>query len=119
MKNKEVPSETIWRNAYKNAQIEIGKLKSENDELKYKLEQKEKAIKEFKKWQGKVATYKWKYWLTEGLKLADEQPDKETYNAIVDYFSGIESYTRKLNRLKRSLNKIITALNILKGGVTL
>ena len=32
MKNKEVPSETIWRNAYKNAQIEIGKLKSVNEE---------------------------------------------------------------------------------------
>lgn len=118
MKNKEVPSETIWRNAYKNAQIEIGKLKSENDELRYKLNQKEKAIREFKKWQGRVATYKWRYWLTEGLKLADEQPDKETYNAIVDYFSGMESYTRKLNHLKNSYRKAFVAKTILKGGET-
>ena len=74
----EVPPETVIR----HMAIERGKLLAEIDELKDQLARKDKAIEAFKKWQSRVADYKWHYWLNEGVKLMEEPPDKAMLNAL-------------------------------------
>lgn len=74
----EVPPETVIR----HMTIERGKLLSEIDELKDQLARKDAAIAAFKKWQSKVADYKWHYWLSEGIKLMETPPETEMLNAL-------------------------------------
>lgn len=74
----EVPPETVIR----YMAIERGKLLAEIDELKDQLARKDAAIASFKKWQSKVADYKWHYWLSEGIKLMETPPETEMLNAL-------------------------------------
>jgi tetratricopeptide (TPR) repeat protein len=74
----EVPPKTV----IKHMARERGKLLAYIDELEEKLKRKDEAIAEFKKWQAKVADYKWHYWLSEGIKLMEEPPDKTMLNAL-------------------------------------
>lgn len=111
----EVPPETIIR----RLSIENGKLKSEIDELKDKLERKDKAIAAFKKWQSKVAEYKWQYWLQEGILLMDTPPDNSIlkklfklleYNRIFNNWvkrvdNVLHDYEKVKNQFKESINK--------------
>ena len=60
-------------------------LRLEKAELKHKLDCKEQAIASFKQWQSRVADYKYNYWLNEGLKLANVQPDRKQVEALPIY----------------------------------
>ena len=73
-----VPPETVIRHMV----IERGKLLAEIDELKDQLARKDEAIAAFKKWQSKVADFKWHYWLSEGIKLMEKPPEAEMLNAL-------------------------------------
>ena len=67
----EVPPKTIIR----HLSNQIQRLEQEKAVLKAKFDCKDKAISEFKKWQAKVAEYKYEYWLSEATKLLDNPPD--------------------------------------------
>ena len=114
--NKDVPPETIIRYLSR----EKGELKSEIDELKYtiaqknkELKQRDKAIADFKKWQARVAEYHWRYWLAEALKLTDELPDAEVlfemkrvlnqYDKFNKYFQKAQSAYDNINIYSRNL----------------
>lgn len=67
----EVPPETIIRHLSR----EKGELQSEISELKDLLHKRDTAIAAFKQWQKKVAEYNINYWITEGVKLLDQNPN--------------------------------------------
>lgn len=69
--NRDVPPETIIRHLSR----EKGELQSEISELKYLLQKRDTAIAAFKQWQKKVAEYNINYWITEGVKLLDQNPN--------------------------------------------
>ena len=59
--NEGLPPETTLKYIIKEKhalQLENGVLKAEIDELKAEIERKDKAIAAFKKWQSRVAQYK-------------------------------------------------------------
>lgn len=99
--NKDVPSETVIRYLSR----EKGELKSEIDELKYTIAQKnkeiklkDKAIADFKKWQSKVAEYHWQYWLTEALRFANDLPDEEVLfemKRVLGQYDKFDKYYKK------------------------
>lgn len=68
----DVPPETVIRHMAE----ERGKLLVEIDELRDEVARKDRAIASFKRWQSKVAEYKWNYWLSEGVRLMETPPDK-------------------------------------------
>jgi len=92
----EVPPETVIR----HMAIERGKLLAEIDELKDQLARKDEAIAAFKRWQSRVADYKWHYWLSEGIKLMEEPPDKAMINCLQNLLG--------CNRLFREWEKKVT-----------
>lgn len=69
--NRDVPPETIIRHLSR----EKGELQSEISELKDLLHKRDTAIAAFKQWQKKVAEYNINYWITEGVKLLDQNPN--------------------------------------------
>ena len=80
--NEGLPPETTLKYIIKEKhalQLENGVLKAEIDELKAEIERKDKAIAAFKKWQSRVAQYKFEYWMQEGRKLMEEQPEEKRF----------------------------------------
>ena len=80
--NEGLPPETTLRYVIQEKHallVENGILKAENDDLKAEIERKDKAIAAFKKWQSRVAQYKFEYWMTEGMKLMEEQPEEKRF----------------------------------------
>ena len=73
-----VPPETVIRHMAK----ERDKLEAEIADLKAQLVRKDEAIAAFKKWQSKVAEYKWEFWLREGIKLMETPPDAEMLHTL-------------------------------------
>lgn len=100
--NEDVPAEAILRQVL----IENGKLKSEIDELKDTLARRDAAIAAFKKWQGKMATYKWQYWFHEGLKLADEKPDDSVLVKMRSLFTLSDYYNRQVKRFESAYERL-------------
>ena len=112
MRNKNVPSETVWRNAYRNAQVEIGELKSEIDELKYMLSQKEKAIVEFKKWQKNAMQKGIEFLMSEADKYAYCFPQREEVQAAFDFLKKREAFLKRIQRLENAYEKANQAAQI-------
>lgn len=83
MVQNEVPDKTIIRHLTQDN----GKLLSEIDRLNHIIEQKDLAIKEFKKWQSKVAERKYAYWFNEGIKLMETPPDEELHTKLKKVFT--------------------------------
>lgn len=73
--NEGVPPETILKYVIKEKRA----LQLEVEQLRAELERKDKAIAAFKKWQSKMAKYKCDYWLSEGMKLMEEQPEEKRF----------------------------------------
>lgn len=101
LQNKDVPQETIIRHLSR----ENGELKSEIEHLRYTIAQKndmiktrDKAIADFKKWQSKVAEYKWRYWLGEALQLTDKLPDKEVLFEMKRVLNQHGKFNRNFNK---------------------
>ena len=86
MVQNEVPEKTQIRYLSR----ENGKLLAEIDRLNYIIEQKNLAIKEFKKWQSKVAERKYAYWVNEGIKLMETPPDEELHSKLKKVFTTDE-----------------------------
>jgi hypothetical protein len=87
---------------------ENGKLLAEIDRLNYIIEQKDLAIKEFKKWQSKVAQYKWEYWLTQGIELMETPPDeslRKALNGLLGANRIFDEWKRKVERAYNSYEK--------------
>lgn len=103
--NQGVPNETIIR----HMQVERGKLLAEIDELKYEIEKRDKAITAFKKWQAKVADYKYQYWLREGIKLMTETPDEKQFNALFKLVNHWNLFESRFNTLKKSIKQMDAA----------
>ena len=80
--NRGVPPETILRHAMREKQQEIEALQSEIERLQSEIAWRDEAIAAFKSWQSKMASYKCDYWLTEGLKLMEEQPEEPRFRAL-------------------------------------
>lgn len=99
--NKDVPRETIMRHVL----LENGKLKSEVDYLKNELEKRDKMIAAFKKWQSKVCEYKWRYWLTNGVALAEEKPDKNVLHQLVKFLSSDDYYKKFTKKYELAYKK--------------
>ena len=98
--NEGLPPETTLKYVIKEKhalQVEIGMLKAENDELKAEIERKEKAIAAFKKWQSRVAQYKFEYWMQERRKLMEEQPNEKRFKnlrRLIMHYNGFSTHFR-------------------------
>lgn len=73
--NHNVPPETLLRYVIKEKRA----LQLEVERLQAEIECKDRAIADFKKWQSRVAKYKFDYWLSEGMKLMEEQPEEKRF----------------------------------------
>ncbi|MBO7582114.1 MAG: hypothetical protein J6T38_11455 [Bacteroidaceae bacterium] len=98
--NEGLPPETTLRYVIQEKhalQVENGILKAENDDLKAEIERKDKAIAAFKKWQSRVAQYKFEYWMAEGMKLMEEQPEEKRFKEfrrIIMHYGRFRTYFR-------------------------
>jgi hypothetical protein len=62
----------------RNHQLELKVL-----ELQAELDAKKEAIRAFKKWQAKVAQYKFEYWTNEALEfLGESAPERENLKKL-------------------------------------
>ena len=107
--NEGLPPETTLKYVIKEKhalQVEIGMLKAENDELKAEIERKEKAIAAFKKWQSRVAQYKFEYWMLEGRKLMEEQPEEKLFKDIYRLILHYEKFTTYFRLAKHHLDLV-------------
>lgn len=112
--NEAVPERTILRYVQK----EKAQLERENDRLRLEIkrlqgeiDRRDRAIAAFKKWQGKVAEYKYDYWLHEGLKLMEEQPEQEECKALFRLVNSHAVFEQRFQALKRSLDYFVKAKN--------
>jgi hypothetical protein len=78
-KNQDVPMETYVKCLLRrNHQLELKVL-----ELQAELDAKKEAIRAFKKWQSKVAQYKFEYWTNEALEfLGESAPERENLKKL-------------------------------------
>lgn len=111
IRNPDVPDSAI----IKQLHIEIGKLKSEIAELEYKLQKKDETIAAFKKWQGRVARYKYMYWLSQGLQFMETPPPAEELHALVGVHCNYGNFEKHLKRAKSCYNAYLKNLNKLKS----
>jgi hypothetical protein len=103
MYNKDVPPEAIARQLIKEnkqLKVEINILKDEINNLK-------NAITAFKKWQSKVALYKYKYWLAEGLKFVNEGVDLQQIETLRRFFGQHTVYSRWLKKCTNAMESMI------------
>lgn len=100
--NNDIPPETIL----KHVLIENGKLKSEVAYLEDCLQKKEEAIKAFKEWQRQAAKWNYAYWLTEGLRLIDEQPEDEKYRHLRSILGTFELFRATLRSMEKTYQRI-------------
>lgn len=110
MYNKDVPPEAISRQLIKEnkqLKVEINILKDEINNLKNIIYWKDKAISEFKVWQSKVALYKYKYWLAEGLKFVNEGVDLQQIETLRRFFGQHTVYLRWLQKCTNAMESMI------------
>ena len=100
--NEDVPNETIIR----HMKVEQGKLLAEIDELKYEIEKRDKAIAAFKKWQSRVAEYNYQYWLREGIKLMEQQPEEREFNTLFNLINHWTFFKKRFETIKRNIKQI-------------
>lgn len=112
--NRAVPMETVWRNAYKSACVEIGMLKSEIEELKDTLARRDKAINDFKKWQEKVRRNTIDFWKSEAMKLADDVPEQEEVQSIFQFLERRQAFLKRIHRLESAYRKMASEAEIMK-----
>lgn len=104
MTKNDIPDKTIIRHLTQ----EKKKLSSEVEYLKGVIRKRDLAIAEFKKWQAKVAKYKWEYWLSEGVKLLDEAPDESLRKALASLLGReriFDEWKKKIDRAYKSYEK--------------
>ena len=101
--NNDVPIETILRHTLK----EKGQLESEIAYLEDENKKLRKMIADFKKWQSHVATYKYSYWLTQGLELMEQKPPYEEISSLRRFFGTYQQFDylyKKLLRMSENLD---------------
>ena len=79
----------------------IKQYKKEIKKLKQKLENQDKAIEAFKKWQSRVAERNVHYWLNEGLKFLSEEFNNEDLKDIRKLHNIVTEYKSKMKQMKR------------------
>ena len=97
--NKDLPDWVVEKYKIKKILQEYGELQSEVAYLKYELEQKNKAINAFKKWQRRSAEYNYQYWLHEGIKLLEEQPEEREFKALFQLMNGWELFKSRFKTI--------------------
>ncbi len=102
IQNKDVPDTAIIRQLIK----ENEQLKKEINRLNDALILKNRAIADFKVWQSKIALYKYKYWLAEGLKLANESVDMKQVETLRRFFAHHSTYSRWLKKCTNAMEQI-------------
>lgn len=112
--NRAVPMETVWRNAYKSACVEIGMLKSEIEELKDTLAMRDRAIKDFKKWQEKARRNTIDFWKSEAMKLAKDVPEQEEVQAIFNFLGRRQMFLKRIHKLESAYRKMQSEAEIMK-----
>lgn len=120
--NNDVPIEAQLRAVLKeNGELksEIQYLESELKKLKSSMEMKDKAIRDFKDWQRRVAEYNYDYWLTKGIELAGKLPDKELVDAVRKSLQKRRQFAKVLDMLdlleRRYNSMVATAKNVTKA----
>lgn len=118
--NNDVPEETTLRYVL----MENGKLKSEIEYLEHEInrlqntiDMQNKAIKDFKDWQRRVAEYNYTYWLTKGIELAGNIPDKELVNAVRKSLEKRHQFAKVLDtlyKLERKYESMVATANNVK-----
>lgn len=118
--NNDVPIETTLRHALiENGKLEseIEFLKSEIRRLEDEISRKDKAIRDFKDWQRRVAEYNYSYWLTKGIELAGKIPDKELVNAVRRSLEKRRQFAKvldTLDQLERKYSSMVATANNVK-----
>ena len=118
--NNDVPVETTLRHVLmENGKLEseIDFLKSEIRRLEDEIKRKDKAIKDFKDWQRRVAEYNYTYWLTKGIELAGNLPDKELVNAVRRSLEKRHQFAKVLDtlyKLERKYESMVATANNVK-----
>lgn len=88
-------------NHYVPDSVIIKQYKEEIVRLKQKLENQDKAIEAFKKWQSRVAERNVHYWLNEGLKFLSKEFSNEDLKDIRNLHNIVVQYKSKLKQMKR------------------
>lgn len=114
-RNKDVPIQTAQRHRINELELQIGKLKSEVEYLENELSLKNKAIQDFKKWQSKVAKYNYRYWFSEGLKLAEEPIDEPLHKDMLQFLVSLDSYDKYKRKIIKLYDVIYKRAKKLKG----
>lgn len=105
LRNEDVPDETIIRQLTN----ENRKLRMQVGELKTAVNNKDNAIKSFKKWQANVADYKWQYWLSNGIKLMNEAPDESLVKQLRELLTANDIFEKWRRRLDAAYKSYATA----------
>ena len=105
LRNEDVPDETIIRQLTN----ENRKLRMQVGELKTAVNNKDNAIKSFKKWQANVADYKWQYWLSNGIKLMNEAPDESLVKQLRELLTANDIFENWRRRLDAAYKSYATA----------
>ena len=95
--NEDVPVETILRYTLK----ENVELKKKVLRLQDNISFLEKQIESFKKWQGRMASYKCKYWLNEGLALADQLPPLDEVQEMRKLYGNCQKFMMYYTQLMK------------------
>ena len=107
--NHDLPDEVIEKYKIKKILQDYGELQSEVEYLKYELEQKDKAIRAFKKWQSRCAEYNYQYWLNEGIKLLEEQPEEREWRALYSLINGWKMFNTRFKTILKNIKGIEAA----------
>lgn len=113
IQNKDVPPEAVIRQLLKQVNL----LKQENGILKSKLDSKDTAIKEFKKWQSRMAEYKWVYWLYEGVKLMETPPEEELHTRLKQIFVKEQLWRKRVKGVLLAYDQYEKAKSNLKTAI--
>ena len=114
IQNKDVPIETILRYTLR----EKGQLESEVAYLEEENKRLRKMIADFKKWQSHVATYKYNYWLTQGLEHMEQKPPQEEVVNLRRLLGTSLQYDRLYNKLIKMSKKLDLHSNRLTNNQT-
>ena len=102
LQNPDVPAEAI----VKQLLVENGQLKSEIQYLENELANKNRAIKEFKKWQRDITQRTIEQWLKEATNLEEPLLSKEAYERIKSFMGVIGQAKTVLSRHKAVLKAL-------------
>lgn len=90
---------------------ELQRLKSRNSRLESMLKSRDQAIADFKKWQQRMADYKYKYWLGEALNkfgITLDKDTKELVDIVRKRLQDEETWKSKYKQVRQAFDSLIS-----------